>query len=293
MLKSKQAFSFLFATSVISAQAAMTTVLRAARLLIDSSSELIEDGLVIIDEGRIVKAGSFRSLNGLVAISQEARDLGDVTLIPGLFDCHVRTSTHFKYELTRQTTYPIQVHITLDPSKVNTTTASSSLTDEETTALMISNCSKLLDAGITTARDLGSKGLLGVKIRDLINSGTLPGPRLQVAHAPITVPGGHAHAMGGVAQGVESVRAEVRKRAKEGADLIKVMSTGGFMTAGSHPSQARYTVEELEAIKDEASKFEMRVTTHATGTQGIERAVDARLDSIEHCAWINGKPFDL
>jgi imidazolonepropionase-like amidohydrolase len=94
--------------------------------------------------------------------------------------------------------------------------------------------------------------------------------------------------MGGAAQGIEGVRVEVIKRAKEGADLIKVMSTGGFMTAGSHPSQARYTVEELEAIKDEAQKYGMKVTTHATGTQGIERAVHAKLDSIEHCAWING-----
>jgi imidazolonepropionase-like amidohydrolase len=67
----------------------MTVVLRAARLLIDSSSELIEDGLVIINDGRITKAGSFRTLNGLVAISQGIRDLGNVTLMPGLFDCHV------------------------------------------------------------------------------------------------------------------------------------------------------------------------------------------------------------
>jgi len=83
---------------------------------------------------------------------------------------------------------------------------------------MIANSSKLLDAGITTARDLGSKGVPGVM-----------GPRLQVAHAPITVPEGHAHAMGGVAQGVEGVQAEVRKRATKGADLIKAMLTGGFI----------------------------------------------------------------
>jgi imidazolonepropionase-like amidohydrolase len=72
-----------FATSI------MTVVLRAARLLVDSSSELIEDGLVIINDGRITKADSFRNLKGTVAISQEVRDLGDVTLMPGLFDCHV------------------------------------------------------------------------------------------------------------------------------------------------------------------------------------------------------------
>jgi hypothetical protein len=139
----------------------------------------------------------------------------------------------------------LQVHITLDPSNVNTTTATSSLSDEETVELMIANSSKLLDAGIT-------------------------------------VPGGHAHAMGGVAQGVEGVRDEVRKRAAEGADLIKAMSSGGFMTAENHPSEGRYTVEELEAVKDEATKFGMPITTHATGTQWIERAVDAKLHSIEH-----------
>jgi imidazolonepropionase-like amidohydrolase len=67
----------------------MTVVLQPARLLIDSSSELIENGLVIIKDGRITEAGSFRNLNGTVAISQEVRDLGDVTLMPGLFECHV------------------------------------------------------------------------------------------------------------------------------------------------------------------------------------------------------------
>lgn len=182
----------------------------------------------------------------------------------------------------------VQVHITMDPSAVNTTTASS-LTDSETFPLMKRNLLRLLDAGITTARDLGSRGLVGVQIRDRINAGELMGPRLQVAHAPITVPGGHACAMGGVAEGIPALRAEVRKRAAEGADLIKVMSTGGFMTAGSHPSQARYTTAELAAIVDEAAKFGLPVTTHATGTEGIERAVEARLASIEHCSWMNGE----
>jgi imidazolonepropionase-like amidohydrolase len=114
------------------------------------------------------------------------------------------------------------------------------------------------------------------------------GPRLQVTGAPITVPGGHAYSMGGAAQGVDAVRAMVRRRAAEGADLIKVISTGGFMTPGSHLVVARYSVEELEAIVDEAGRFGLQVTTHATGTEGIERAVDAKLMSIEHYAWLHG-----
>ena len=125
-------------------------------------------------------------------------------------------------------------------------------------------------------------------LRDSIARGELMGPRLQVTEAPITVPGGHVYSMGGVAQGVDAVRAMVRKRAGEGADLIKVMSTGGFMTPGSHPAVARHSLEELEAIVDEAGKCGLQITTHATGTEGIERAVDAKLISIEHCAWLYG-----
>jgi imidazolonepropionase-like amidohydrolase len=169
------------------------------------------------------------------------------------------------------------------------TTTDSLLSEDEMLQLMTTNASKLLDAGVTTARDLGSPGTVGARIRDRIAKGEIMGPRMQVAHAPITVPGGHACGMGGEAEGVDGVRAEVRKRAMEGADLIKVMSTGGFMTAGTDPAKCRYSLEELQAIVAEAKIFGLPVTTHATGTEGIERAVDARLDSIEHCAWLSGK----
>jgi imidazolonepropionase-like amidohydrolase len=81
---------------------------------------------------------------------------------------------------------------------------------------------------VTTARDLGSKGLTCITIKEKIEAGEIMGPRIQNALAPLTVPGGHANAMGGVCEGVEGVREEVRKRKKEGADLIKVMSTVSF-----------------------------------------------------------------
>jgi imidazolonepropionase-like amidohydrolase len=128
--------------------------------------------------------------------------------------------------------------------------------------------------------------MTAILLRDKIKKGEVIGPRLQCANAPLTVEKGHAHAMGGVCRGVEGVRAEVRKRHAEGADLIKVMATGGFMTAGSHPSKACFSLEEMTAIADEARRLGMPVTTHATGTEGIERAADARFSSIEHCAWI-------
>ncbi|CAI6068537.1 unnamed protein product [Clonostachys chloroleuca] len=244
----------------------MAIAFRALRLLCSSSDELINDGVVVVRDRKIDNVGPWRTIQPSLPRDVAVRDLGDVTLMPGLFDCHV--------------------HLQMDPSKINTSTAIT-LTDDELLPLMQTNALRLLDAGVTTARDLGSRGITAVHLRDKIKAGEVPGPRLQCANAPLTVAGGHCHAMGGVCEGVEGVREEVRKRAAEGADLIKVMSTGGFMTAGSHPSQARFTQEEMNAIKDEARKFNLPVTAHAMGIEGIERVANAKFDTVEHCAWIN------
>lgn len=151
---------------------------------------------------------------------------------------------------------------------------------------MKKHAAKLLDAGVTTARDLGSQGVTSITIRDKIARHEIPGPRLQCANAPLTVPGGHACSMGGECSGVEGCRQEVRKRKAEGADLIKAMATGGFMTAGTHVWEGRYSQEEMDAMADEAHKCDMPITTHAIGTEGIERAVNAGFDCIEHCSWL-------
>lgn len=105
----------------------------------------------------------------------------------------------------------------MDPGSGTISTVISK-TDDELLPLMISNAAKLLDAGVTTARDLGGRGTTSTTLRDRILAREVPGPRLHVANAPITVRGGHAHAMGGEAEGVEGVRAEVRKRVKEGVN---------------------------------------------------------------------------
>lgn len=200
----------------------------------------------------------------------------------GLFDCHV--------------------HLMMDPSgnlcvsipTADRTTATALRSHMELNNLMERNALKLLDAGVTSARDLGCPGTFASELRDRINSGKTMGPRMMVSNAPITVPGGHCGFMGGEAAGERDVRAMVRKRVAEKVDIIKVMATGGFLTPGSHPSQARYTVEELVAIRDEAHKAGLKVTTHAQGVEGIRRAVEAGFDCIEHCAWSTkeGTQFD-
>lgn len=161
------------------------------------------------------------------------------------------------------------------------------LTDEELLPLMAKHATKLLDAGVTTARDLGSRGLTAITIRDRIARHEIPGPRMQCANAPLTVPGGHACSMGGECQGVEQCRQLVRQHKAEGADLIKAMATGGFLTPGTHVWEARYSQEEMDAMADEARKCGLPITTHAIGTEGIERAVEARFNCIEHCSFLS------
>ncbi|ESK86035.1 amidohydrolase [Moniliophthora roreri MCA 2997] len=240
--------------------------IRSDRLLISAEAELIPDGVVIVRGDRIVASGTWDSLQGRIGSNIPVKNLGDVTLLPGLFDCHV--------------------HLFLDPSSgVSSTSSGLPSTEEAVLSLMANNCLKVLDAGVTTVRDLGCPGTHSITIRERIKSKEVMGPRILSANAPITVPGGHAHTWGGVAEGIEGCRAEAQKRVDEGVDVIKVMSTGGFMTAGSHPAKARYTVEELRAIKEVAHAHGIPVTTHATGTEGIDRAVDAGFDCIEHCAW--------
>ncbi|MEU7765449.1 amidohydrolase family protein [Nocardia sp. NPDC049190] len=249
------------------------TKLVAARLLTDAEAPLIHDAAVCVEGGTITYAGPRGSAPTSPDTDETIIDLGDTTMMPGLIDCHI--------------------HLCQDPAS-GEITLEMSTDDDALRRRMVTNARRLLDVGVTTARDLGSPGALGTDVRDLLTTLPHATPRLLAANAPITVTGGHAASMGGVADGVDEIRAEVRRHAEQGVDLIKVMTTGGFMTPGSHPSQARYTVDELSALVTEAHAHGLPVTTHALGIEGIERAVLAGVDCIEHCGWVttDGTQFD-
>lgn len=248
-------------------------VVRAGRVLPDADAELIPDGALAVHGGRIVAVGRFAELPHELIASARLVELGDVTLLPGLIDCHV--------------------HLAMDGS-ASATGSELTGSDADLACRMINSARRLLDAGITTARDLGCRGEVASAVRDAVRAGLVAGPRLLVANAPITVTGGHAWRMGGEADGALEVARQVRIRAKQRSDVVKIMATGGFMTAGSRPWEARYTEEELRTCVEEAHKLGLPVTTHALGVEGIRRAVDAGVDMIEHCGWVTeeGSRFD-
>jgi imidazolonepropionase-like amidohydrolase len=168
-------------------------------------------------------------------------------------------------------------------------------TDEQQLVLMLRNARDLLGVGVTTARDLGSRAYLAVVVRDAIAAGLARGPRMVVAGPPVTVTGGHCWFMGGEADSEDDLRRIVRTHHKHGADLIKVMATGGFMTTGSAPWYAQFTAAQLALIVAEARRVDMPVAAHAHGLEGVRRAVEAGVTTIEHCSWVtetNERQFD-
>lgn len=144
-------------------------------------------------------------------------------------------------------------------------------------------------------RDLGDRNGLAVRLRDAIADGTRPGPRILSATTPLTSPGGHCWFFGGEVEGADAIRALVRRNAQAGADVIKVMATGGGLTRGGPAVwQSQFSEDDLRTVVEEAHSVGLPVAVHAHGTEGIEAAVAAGVNTIEHCTWMaEDGGFDL
>lgn len=216
-----------------------------------------EHNSICIDEGRIV------SLGGDVG---ESRDMGGLTVLPGLIDAHV--------------------HMTLDP-ELKTVEAQLAQTDDELRTKMADRAEAMLRAGITTARDLGGGSWLELALRDRIREFEIPGPRLLCAGQPLTCPDGHCHFWGGVVRNKREINATIERQHDHGVDLIKMMATGGNYTKKSHPGRAQFSQRHMSNIVDKAREYDFSVAAHCHGTEGISRAVKAGVSTVEHCSWLD------
>ena len=203
-------------------------------------------------------------------------DLGGCWLLPGLIDCHVH--------LTQPTDAP-------DPA------AAAARSDAAVALFTAAAAQRTLSAGITTARDVGGWNYVEMAVRDAINAGEIAGPRLFLAGRLLSITTATVDYYPGmyeVADGVDAVRQAVRRQLARGADVIKVMATGAMLSSESEDSRAiQYTLDELRAAVEVAHDNFKPVAAHAHACQGIVNAVEAGVDSIEHCTFADDDALRL
>ena len=268
--------SLVFCSSVGPVLAESTYVV-AGSLIDPLQGKVIRNPVVEIQGDRIVAV----TPDGAAPDHAEVVNLGEATILPGLADLHTHLtwySTDFGYE---------QLGI--------------SETDEAIRGAV--NARKTLMAGFTAARNLGESAYASVSLRDAINEGRLPGPRLQASGPSLSGTGGHCDnnllpadygvKAAGVADGPWAARQKVRENGKYGADVIKICVTGGTSSKGTKPGIRQYTYEEIEAIVDESHTLGMQVAAHAHGAEGILFAIKAGVDSVEHASLIDEEGLDL
>lgn len=233
-----------------------TLTLTHVRLWDGVAEEYLDADAIRIQDGRIAAIGERARGGG------DTRDMSGLTVLPGLIDAHV--------------------HMCLDP-EIRLPEDQSRAVDAR--AAMAERARRMVTAGITTARDLGGGEWLELELRDRIKSGELPGPRLLCSGQPVTSPRGHCHFWGGEASDLDAALAVIARQIEHGADLIKVMATGGNLTVGSNPVLAQFDLETLSAMVQEARRHGRSVAAHCHGTAGIRNASLAGVDTIEHCSW--------
>ena len=256
------------------------TFIRAGAIVDVDAGEILQDRTIAIEDGVIVAVTP--SGNGSIPAGGELIDLSSYTVLPGLIDAH----THLLSDSDDQGLNSLVVSL------------------PEATINGVRNAATTLYAGFTTVRNVGAPGYADVALRDAIAAAEVPGPRMLVAGPAIGITGGHCSDNNmlpyedgvtgpGVADGPWEVREMVRQNVKFGVDLIKTCSTGGVLSQGTRLDSVQYTLEELEALVDEAHAHGRKVAVHAHGTAGIRNAILAGADSIEHASYLTEEVIEL
>jgi len=260
-------FAVLVGISAFGQPSPKRTVILAGKLLDVRTGDTLSNQAIVVEGDKIVSVGPMSAVK--LSGNESRIELSNATLLPGLIDVHT--------------------HLTFDPQFGYESLA---ISVPREALIGAKNARVTLEAGFTTVRNVAASGYADVALRDAINAGDVPGPRMLVSGPPLGITGGHCdnnllpfeyHATeDGVADGIEQVQHKVREVIKYGADLIKVCATGGVLSKGDDPNASQYTLEEMKAIVTDAHRLGRKVAAHAHGAQGVIWASEAGVDSVEH-----------
>ena len=226
--------------------------------LVFDGEALVEDHGVLVEHGRIRRFATAAEFEGFAGARVNT---AGQTLMPGLIDCHVHVCIGAEADLL---------------------TVLGQLSEPELVVRALENAQATLRGGTTAARDIGGKEFIEITVRDAINAGRHLGPTMLCAGKLICITGGHGWWLGAEIDGVDEMVHAVRANIKAGANLIKLIATGGVLTPNVDPMQAQLDLDGMRAAVNEAHRFDRKITAHALGAPGIRNAVDAGIDSIEH-----------
>lgn len=239
----------------------------------------LSDSAVKIVDGKIRDVLPASSLPSDVEETSEVLRLGDVSLMPGLVDAHC----HMHCSATKDA----QALALAEKDDI-----------QRLTMRAVSAMRKAVLAGTTTVRDIGSRNEVAFAIKQAIKDGAIPGPRLLVAGTPITITAGHCWFFGTQADTADDVAKAVRNQVRQGADAIKIMSTGGMFTPTANPRLPQYSAETLAVAVREAARSGITVAAHCLSADGVKNCVEANVHNLIHARWYSqdsskGLEFDL
>ncbi|MBE3584417.1 MAG: amidohydrolase family protein [Limnochordaceae bacterium] len=247
-----------------------TKILKASCLLDGTRREPVADGAVVVHNGQILYAGPAGSMPD---VAGEVVELPGTTLLPGLIDAHVH--------LTMDGSADIVQRVTTDTLPMATVRA-------------VVNAERLIRAGITTVRDCGCQGNINIDLARMVSQGIIRmAPHILAAGPAICMTGGHGHFIGWEVDGPDEVRKAVRKVIKAGADVIKLIATGGVITPGVTAGAPQFSLEELRVAVEEARKAGLTVAAHAHGAEGIKNALRAGVTTVEHASYVDDEGIQL
>lgn len=249
------------------------TYIHAGKVIPANSNKVLSNMTIVVDGNTISKVERGYQQPGQ---NDQLVDLRDYTLMPGLMDMHV----HLSFLNRGPASY-------IEPFRLN---------EADYTLKGVVYANDTLQAGFTTVRNVGDRYNETIALRNAINKGMIPGPRIYSSGQSIATTGGHADPTNGrsanisgdpgpkqgVVNGVAEARKAVRQRYKDGADLIKITGTGGVLSVAKSGQNPQFMQDEVDAIVQTAKDYGMTVAVHAHGKEGMKRAIKAGVDSIEH-----------